>query len=126
MQDLQWVNIVQIQGFFPIFRINVYYSYRILIRIYRESHLEKYRSPMFTCVMGCYGVGDHWHITCTGCRFSRLTLCDPMDCSPPGSSVHGDSQARIVEGVANFFPRGSSPTTVRTCISYIGRQILYH
>ena len=28
---------------------------------------------------------------------SRLTLCDPMDCSPPGPSVHGISQARILE-----------------------------
>ena len=31
---------------------------------------------------------------------SCLTLCDPMDCSPPGSSVHGVSQARILEWVA--------------------------
>ena len=39
---------------------------------------------------------------------SCLTLCDPMDCSPPGSSVHGILQARIVEWVAISFPRGSS------------------
>ena len=32
-----------------------------------------------------------------------LTLCDPMDCSPPGSSVHGIFQARILEWVAIFF-----------------------
>ena len=31
------------------------------------------------------------------------TLCDPMDCSPPGSSVHGISQARILEWVAIAF-----------------------
>ena len=31
---------------------------------------------------------------------SRPTLCDPLDCSPPGSSVHGISQARILERVA--------------------------
>ena len=36
------------------------------------------------------------------------TLCDPMDCSPPGSSVHGISQARILEWVAISFSRGSS------------------
>ena len=35
------------------------------------------------------------------------TLCDPMDCSPPGSSVHGILQARILEGVATSFSRGS-------------------
>ena len=34
---------------------------------------------------------------------SRLTLCDPMDCSPPGSSVHGILQARILEWVAISF-----------------------
>ena len=39
---------------------------------------------------------------------SCLTLCDPMDCSPPGSSVHGFLQARILEWVAISFSRGSS------------------
>ena len=39
---------------------------------------------------------------------SCLTLCDPMDCSPPGSSVHGILQARILEWVALLFFRGSS------------------
>ena len=38
---------------------------------------------------------------------SRLTLCDPMDCSPPGSSIHGIFQARILEWVAISFFRGS-------------------
>ena len=37
-----------------------------------------------------------------------LTLCDPMDSSPPGSSVHGISQARIPEWVAFSYSRGSS------------------
>ena len=41
---------------------------------------------------------------CQSCQ----TLCDPMDCSPPGSSVHGISQARILEWVAISFSRGSS------------------
>ena len=39
---------------------------------------------------------------------SSLTLCDPMDCSLPGSSVQGISQARILEWVAISFSRGSS------------------
>jgi len=37
-----------------------------------------------------------------------LTLCDPMDYSLPGSSVHGILQARILEWVAISFSRGSS------------------
>ena len=41
---------------------------------------------------------------------SCLTLCDPMDCSPPSSSVHGILQARILEWVAiAFFRRSSQP-----------------
>ena len=37
-----------------------------------------------------------------------LTLCDPVDCNLPGSSVHGILQARILEWVAISFSRGSS------------------
>ena len=40
------------------------------------------------------------------CAQSCLTLCDPMDCSPSGSSVHGVFQARILEQVAISFSRG--------------------
>ena len=39
---------------------------------------------------------------------SCLTLCDSTDCSPPGSSVHGVSQARIPEWVSMPFSKGSS------------------
>ena len=39
---------------------------------------------------------------------SRFRLCDPMDCRPPGSSVHGILQARILELVAIPFSRGPS------------------
>ena len=56
-----------------------------------------------------------------------LTLCDLMDCSPPGSSVHGISQARTLEWVAtSFFSRRSSWTRDRTHISSAGRRIPYH
>ena len=57
------------------------------------------------------------------------TLCDPMDCSPPSSSVHGIFQARILERVTIAFSRGSSRPKGRTpisCVSCIGRQVLYH
>ena len=63
------------------------------------------------------------------CAQLGLTLCDPMDCSPPASFVHGISQARIVEWVAISYSRGSSwprDWTCVSCISCIGRQILYH
>ena len=50
---------------------------------------------------------------------SCLTLCDPTDCSPPGSSVHGILQARILEWVAISFSRGSSRPRDQTQVSYI-------
>ena len=40
---------------------------------------------------------------------SCLTLCNPMDCSLSGSSVHGILQARVLECVAISFSRGFSP-----------------
>ena len=57
---------------------------------------------------------------------SCLTLCDPMDCSLPGSSVYGILQVRILEWVAISSFRASSWPRDRTCISCIGRWILYH
>ena len=57
---------------------------------------------------------------------SCLILCDPMDCSPPGSSVHGILQARILEWVAISFFRGSSQSRNWTQVSLHWRQILYH
>ena len=44
---------------------------------------------------------------CVSHAQSCPTLCDPMDCSPPGSSVHGILQVRILEQVAISFSRGS-------------------
>ena len=64
------------------------------------------------------------------CMLSHVQpFWDPMDCSPPGSSVHGILQARTLELVAIFFSRGSSQPRDRTrvpCISCISRRILYH
>ena len=56
------------------------------------------------------------------------TLCDPMDCGPPGSSVRGILQARILESVAMSSSRESSParTESTTLSSSIGRQVLYY
>ena len=47
------------------------------------------------------------------------TLCEPMDYSPPLSSIHGILQARILELVAIFFSRGSSQLRDQTQISHI-------
>ena len=59
---------------------------------------------------------------CTKSLQSCLTLCDAMDCSPPGSSVHGILQAWILKWVAMPSSRGSSWLRDQTCISCIAGQ----
>ena len=49
------------------------------------------------------------------------TLCDPMDSNPPGSSVHGIFQARILERVAISFSRGSFPSRDWNRVSMVQR-----
>ena len=71
------------------------------------------------------------NICCFCCRVAKScpTLCNPVDCCMPGSSVHGISQARILVWVAISFFRGSSQIRDQTwvsCDSCIGRWILYH
>ena len=55
------------------------------------------------------------------CLVAQLhpTLCDPIDCSPPGSSVHGILQARILEWVTISFSRGTSWLKDGTCVSCV-------
>ena len=73
----------------------------------------------------------HCHTQVRACSVAQScpTLCDPVDCSPPGSSVHGILQARVLEWVAMPSSRGSSRPRDQACVSYvscIGRRVLYH
>ena len=81
-----------------------------------DALIEQCGSLVFLCV-------------CAKLLQSCLTPCDAMDCSPPGSSVHGILQARIPEWVAMPFPRGSSKPRDRTHVFYvscIGKQVLFY
>ena len=71
---------------------------------------------------------DPWGqtVVCCSCLVAQLYLTLLWPRGPPGSSVHGIPQARILEWVAVSSSRGSSQPRGQTCISYIGRQILYH
>ena len=80
------------------------------------------------------GVGCHFLLPCMKVKSesevaqSCLTLCDPIDSSPPGSSVQGISQPRTLEWVAMSSSRGSSRPKDRTQVSFvsrISRQVLY-
>ena len=68
------------------------------------------------------GVGGH--PTHTEVAQSCPTLCDPMDCSPPGSSVHGIFQAWILEWVAVSFSKKCSNYRTIALISYASRVML--
>ena len=50
---------------------------------------------------------------------SCVRLCDPMDCSLPGSSVHGIFQAIVLKWIAISFSRGSSQPRGQTWVSHI-------
>ena len=52
-------------------------------------------------------------------KWSFVTVCDPMDCSMPGCSVHGISQAGILEWAAISFSRVSSRPRDRTPVSWV-------
>ena len=66
--------------------------------------------------------------THSSCLIAKLclTLCDPKDCSLPGSSVHEIFQARILEWIAISFSRRSSKPRDQTHISCVGKGFLYH
>ena len=75
------------------------------------------------------GVGCQCFLQCMKVKSEREvaqscpTLSDPLDCSPPGSSVHGVFQARVLEWDALAFSRGSCRPTDRSRVSHIvGRR----
>ena len=80
-----------------------------------------------TCLVSQFHL---WERVCVPAQ-SCPTFCDPIDCSPPGSSVHGILQARILEWVAMPSSRGSSPPQgsnlcLLPFVSGISRQALYY
>ena len=90
-----------------------------------HTHRAVYLFPKSTINLGRIGLNMCVYV---GSSQSCLTLCDPKDCSLPGSSVHGILQARILEWVAIPFSRGSSQprdqTWVFRCYDHCS-QILY-
>ena len=110
-----------------------------------KNHIFKNVNPPNSCVLLLTGevmrikivptsrfLWDSFHLVyeayccCSLVAKSCLTLCDPMDYSPPGSSVHGILQASILEWAAMPSSRGSSQPRDQTQVSCFGRQILYH
>ena len=105
--------------------------YRDTSRAYILTKKENQTVYSFTNSFPPLFLSYHWKVVrmCAKLLQWCLSLCDPMDCSPPGSSVHGILQARILECIATPFSRGSSQSRDQIRISYgfrIGRWVLYH
>ena len=84
--------------------------------------VTKSRTQLSDQHLVCFDFRQKWFCTLCVCVCIKLlqpclTLCDPMDCSPPGSSVHGILQARILEWVAMPSSRGSSWPRDQTSVS---------
>ena len=111
------VHIVSLLKIYPSIKLSVWYlpayhPVECMWLVYNLFVLRRYLCAVsFVCA----------------CVLSCIRLCGPMDCSPPGFSVHGIFQARILGWFAISYSRGSSQLRDRThisCISCIGRQIL--
>ena len=70
----------------------------------------------------CLKPGDEDVCVCVLVAQSCLTLCNSMDCTPPGFSVHGILQARILEWIAIPFSRGSSQPRDGTQVSWLAGE----
>ena len=87
------------------------------------SRLSSWKGKRMSRSSGCRTNGLSWVTVCDERRVCRAHLCpalwDPMDCSPPDSTVRGIVQARILEQVAISFSRdlpdpGTEPVSLRS------------
>ena len=91
----------------------------ILSMRHKQSREKSLHTDLLEC---CFGV-------CDAVTTVVSDSCNPVDCSLPGSFIHGILQARLLEWAALSFSRGSFRPRDGTCVSYtscIGRQVLYH
>ena len=113
----------------PPFRSVLFVTPRFLLVLRRKNR----KKNLVHCIIHRSGSLTTKFQETTSCMCVKVlqsctTLCNPMDCSLPGSSVHQILQARILEWAAISSSRGSSQPRAQTHISYvsgIGRQVLY-
>ena len=107
-----WVILFTCIFFFSIFQVSV--SISELLSKFKKKDISKIHQKGIVSGMNIIMIKNAHVLS----QFSRVWLCNPMDHSPPGSSVHEILQGRILEWVAMFSSRGSSPPRDRTCVSY--------
>ena len=118
-----------IQGSFRTLKLPVLCLFSSVFILTPVKHWYSYCLLSFACnIVSCHVIRILQHVHAKSFQ-SCPTLCDPMDCSPPGSSVHGTLQARILEWVAMPSSRGSSQLKDGTHISHVSctsRRVFYH
>ena len=111
------------QYFVPNLCNNIAYSvlYVCALFMYYITHCTNLKSSDYVIILMKLFI-SHLKVKVT---WSFLTLCNPMDCSLPGSSVHGILRARTLawESILSF--RASSQPRDQTQVSCVSRQILY-
>ena len=102
------------------YRLRAIVPHLINVTLYQWITFFSQPNTLFIIIRVCVCVCMH------SVTRSSPTLCIPMNCSPPGSSVHGILQVRILERVAIFYCRRSFQPRDQTRASYIGMRILHH
>ena len=129
LSSLQYTSL-NIDPSFPSSQLisHTVHSHPRLILEYLSSLVPQPSSPIDICHKNAPFQQPWKPQVCLVCSVMS-TLCDPMDCNLPGSSVRGISQARILEWVAISFSRRIFLTQGSNSVSRVscpGRQILYH
>ena len=91
----------------------------------RKLYRQYVTAYMHKSLVSCDGFQVRGNIYCLVAK-SGPTLCDPINCSLPDSSVHEIPQARILEWVAIPFSRNLPDRGIIPVTFCVGRQILYH
>ena len=126
--------------FLPICLVNTYSWVQSYLQTICSKRASSWSPPLSQIQQVTHSTSSHnfkgthdssFNLTCSHCCCCLvaklcLTLCDAMDGSPPGSSVHGILQIRILEWVASPFSRVSSWPRDWIHVSLIGNWILSH
>ena len=118
-KDLFIILLYLMSFFSAILRITVQILFLSALPSVSQSQNSLKKSWMYSCLQ---------LNICYCCLIIKLclTLCDPMDCNQLGFSVHGISQAKMLEWVAISLSRGSVKPKDQAWVSFIGRKILYY
>ena len=133
---IRWTgNFISHQLFLGMDRLITSFSETLSVAAHRHSRqynesLQTLKDILALTINELPGNSIYFFIFLRGvqCLVAQLcpTLCDPMDCSPPGSSVHGDSPVRNTGVDCNDLFHGIFPTQGSNPGLLCCRQILYH